>query len=64
MSDKLQLTEQAERWEELRDDRDKLCARFDPDRLLLEIRRNHGVHVFDLRDYVDNLSLAIEENMC
>ena len=64
MSDKLELTEQAERWHELRDDRDKLCARLDPDRLLLEIRRNHGVTIFDLRDYIENLSLAIEENMC
>lgn len=45
----------AANWTELRDDRGKLCARLDERRLLLELHRNHGRVVFDLRDYVDIL---------
>lgn len=61
MSDRLDI-EAGESWRELRDDRHKLCARIDPDRLLLEVRRNHETTIFDLRDYIDYLrGIAIDK---
>ena len=39
-------------WQELRDERGKLCARIDGRLLLLEVRRNHETVIFDLREYV------------
>lgn len=41
-------------WTELRDERGKLCARIDTNRLLLEIRRSDRdvIAYFDLRSYV------------
>jgi hypothetical protein len=39
-------------WQELRDDRGKLCARIDGRQLLLEVRRNGETVIFDLREYV------------
>lgn len=54
-------------WTELRDERGKLCARLEPTRWMLEVRRNHETAYFDLRDYLDALSLlqdiAIETNL-
>lgn len=43
----------ANNWQELRDERGKLCARIDQRRMLLEIRRSDrlAVAVFDLRQY-------------
>lgn len=66
MSDRLQFESgQQEQWRELRDERGKLCARLDPIDLLLEIRRNHGTVIFDLRDHIEMLrGIAIEDNMC
>jgi hypothetical protein len=39
-------------WQELRDERGKLCARIDGRLLLLEVRRNGETAIFDLREYV------------
>ena len=44
-------------WRDLRDERGKLCARIDSERMLLEIRRSDRdlIAYFDLRDYVEQL---------
>jgi hypothetical protein len=48
-------------WQELRDERGKLCARIDGRLLLLEVRRNGETAIFDLREYVAILTrLEIE----
>lgn len=39
-------------WVELRDERGKLCARLDVERVLLEVRRNGQPAVFDLAEYL------------
>jgi len=51
------LSTRGESWHDLRDERGKLCARIDSDRMLLEIRRSDRamVAVFDLREYMVEL---------
>jgi hypothetical protein len=44
-------------WQELRDSRGKLCARIDGRQLLLEVHRNGGTAIFDLREYVVHLPM-------
>lgn len=41
-----------EMWIELRDERGKLCARLDVERVLLEVRRNGQPALFDLAEYL------------
>jgi hypothetical protein len=54
MTDQITLVTEHQ-WRELRDDRGRLCARLDEQRLLLEVRRNGENAIFDLRDYLDIL---------
>jgi hypothetical protein len=65
MSDRLKLeTTQNEQWRELRDERGKLYGRLDPVDYLLEIRRNQETVTFDLRDYIEKLSIAMNDELC